>query len=1534
MLKFSIVSMLYYCKLKCGFLLCPSLKHYNEPPKQRKFGTDLLLVPSKNQNINNIGAASKPSSLTKSAIKSSSAKISTSAKDDAENRDGKFLRTRPSPSISSIAPTPISKYNEAGTGVSSSKRIVTGSNSLVYSQTPNTPPTLNQKFRQVCNDDESPWTRGTTKNATNSTNNSSNITSSHPQHLKKSINRGKATPSSAISKSSFFSPPQLSSSQKNHKQSLDGSVQRAKSTTVAVERSSSGQTPSNASPSICKEGKQSTPPVTSIPYQDSNHILVPSNHRENYNSTPSSIYHNHHQSHPFQPYTTTKTTPTLADPNATSAAATTSQTKSINRTTPVHNQEEPSSSYTVEFDFNKPLGMQLEPVIKSSAREIGCRVVRFIDNLVYGMESAARTSGLVHVGDVIVAIDGINVLSKSYQGIIEALKSKPKDDGVRRIKFRNVQKRELSSLLYSEVSKGSLINSTKKNCSPPNDFMSPKEAPTVLIGKKLFAEDFGKGGTDDSLNNIDDNGSNIKAWNKNDDEGITTTQQSITNNDCNVQTTPTFSHHNHKMSETWFSPSSVRKYVQNAPLTSTTPIRRGYNMRTLPETIRKVIHQSVIQPASTIATSTVVATARTIGELLIGHSISEFEEAIRLKHDLLQELSKVRADIEGDKDKIKQLEQENDELRRNHNLLGLHSKMTFSAVESVSSPSQDKEGVAVTELQEVQPSLSIKQPMSIQMAQRQGEQFLDETLASLSLEDQVGTLRSLSNDQRKRVSVQLQELLKQKDQIEDLWSKIQQLALELTASNTALHEARSSLTISNEVTDQVKAEYESRLKKMDDEMKTLKLRYDDAKLREEKLRSDIRIRDNTISSIEKSSTLVAQKHITVQSELDDMQRNLSDAMDRLIDLESQLKLAKSEALTIASSYENKSKQAEELGMELRSTRVLHESLSREKSDLMVELSKCRESQENQKARYENEIEGLKALVQKLRQETLEYRELSERKQEALVLLQGNFAEKEDMIEQLKCGIQSVEKQRDDALSEIQDLKVAVLRSEEEKERLLKEISLCESQNRNLVEEHSSFTNKHKEVQQELFTTKSELNQLKSVLLDLENCNASLLDKNERLQKVAKDSEHAHCSAVQDFQTQVAALEKESQELKASESDSKNKAIFLERKLQLLEDSSNQTAIQLQQASFQLLKRKTELETSETELKRMKDINAKMKAEMNRILHQAALVEKNVTEKMLLSNNEKSGLEDKIAALKSSREEMLADITALKGQLKACEETLSAKSSESVALQKEISKLNNMVKSSAQALAQCEAMLGNAVLEKNSIHEEMTSKLEELQNTMEVIKSEKAYYQSSCADAIAKLNEQVTSMQVLEDRIVQMKLSYDASNKNRTIELLSNESLLEQVKLELEEATKSSESEKSKAVKEIKKIKIEKEQLSTALSEREEVYNALVSDNTNLASQLEKMTSRLLSQKEDSDALRIQLKNSMSFSVMAKNEISLLRSLLNNTENSLKVVTDDFMSKIRVLEDKLANNNAEAEALHLRLDGEIESLTNKLRIKTG
>jgi len=153
--------------------------------------------------------------------------------------------------------------------------------------------------------------------------------------------------------------------------------------------------------------------------------------------------------------------------------------------------------------------------------------------------------------------------------------------------------------------------------------------------------------------------------------------------------------------------------------------------------------------------------------------------------------------------------------------------------------------------------------------------------------------------------------------------------------------------------------------------------------------------------------------------------------------------------------------------------------------------------------------------------------------------------------------------------------------------------------------------------------------------------------------------------------------------------------------------------------------------------------------------------------------------------------------------------------------------------------------------------------------------------------------------------------FDNDHKN---EMLMKDNLIEEMQLKL--------SEKNAALNEINKAK---EELSKALSEKEEVYNALFHDNANLASQLEKIISRPLSQKEDSDALQIQVNDLASHKSLAKNGISRLRSLLDQARFSLKVVTDDLMSKIRVLEDKNGNNNAEAEALHLRNNLQLSSV---------
>jgi hypothetical protein len=101
-------------------------------------------------------------------------------------------------------------------------------------------------------------------------------------------------------------------------------------------------------------------------------------------------------------------------------------------------------------------GMQLEPVINTSAREIGYRVIRFIDNLLHEMDGISSSSigkgECEHVGDVNVAVDGINVLSKTYEGIIEAFYFKLKDGSTMYRKGRR---------LFSEVSKGNSTTTTK-----------------------------------------------------------------------------------------------------------------------------------------------------------------------------------------------------------------------------------------------------------------------------------------------------------------------------------------------------------------------------------------------------------------------------------------------------------------------------------------------------------------------------------------------------------------------------------------------------------------------------------------------------------------------------------------------------------------------------------------------------------------------------------------------------------------------------------------------------------------------------------------------------------------------------------------------------------------------------------------------------------------------------------------------------------------------------------------------------------------
>jgi hypothetical protein len=91
--------------------------------------------------------------------------------------------------------------------------------------------------------------------------------------------------------------------------------------------------------------------------------------------------------------------------------------------------------YNVEFEPG-PIGLKLEPVMINGKNEFGCRVMKFVEKGTNSSPSQASKSGKINVGDVLTAVNGENVTSKSYQDIVSILKAAALEPQGRRITFR------------------------------------------------------------------------------------------------------------------------------------------------------------------------------------------------------------------------------------------------------------------------------------------------------------------------------------------------------------------------------------------------------------------------------------------------------------------------------------------------------------------------------------------------------------------------------------------------------------------------------------------------------------------------------------------------------------------------------------------------------------------------------------------------------------------------------------------------------------------------------------------------------------------------------------------------------------------------------------------------------------------------------------------------------------------------------------------------------------------------------------------
>ena len=83
-----------------------------------------------------------------------------------------------------------------------------------------------------------------------------------------------------------------------------------------------------------------------------------------------------------------------------------------------------------------PMGLELEPVIVSSEREIGCRVKDYYFGLDYSGIAEDILQDSVSIGDIITHIESRNVQSAKFSDILSLLRSLKDSD--RSIVFKNI----------------------------------------------------------------------------------------------------------------------------------------------------------------------------------------------------------------------------------------------------------------------------------------------------------------------------------------------------------------------------------------------------------------------------------------------------------------------------------------------------------------------------------------------------------------------------------------------------------------------------------------------------------------------------------------------------------------------------------------------------------------------------------------------------------------------------------------------------------------------------------------------------------------------------------------------------------------------------------------------------------------------------------------------------------------------------------------------------------------------------------------
>eukprot|EP00978_Attheya_sp_CCMP212_P041112 scaffold231683_cov92-Attheya_sp.AAC.1 len=318
-----------------------------------------------------------------------------------------------------------------------------------------------------------------------------------------------------------------------------------------------------------------------------------------------------------------------------------------------------NTEYEVTFQSG-PLCLKVEPVIKSSGRELGCRLKQSLQGDPGTIPPPIQHFLASKPGDIILAIDGVEVMSKSYSDILGIL-GQPISSGDRIILFRsakessknsasrqgqsiqkcperneNMPKIEKNSSKTTINVEGKSVKNTPSSLSDSKDSLSHH----VHLNFQHLSERDSLMGFNDSCN-VDISSPKDRSLNF-----------SLTPKSNAIECTPVprkdhFT--NHDISSLrdcngMFSPANVKMLVEASSFKDAilyTPMRAP---RTLSKVLSTVL-KSVAPKAKDVMTSSLAMTSSVtekLGQVLLGHSSRDFENAIQMKTELLKELSQAR----------------------------------------------------------------------------------------------------------------------------------------------------------------------------------------------------------------------------------------------------------------------------------------------------------------------------------------------------------------------------------------------------------------------------------------------------------------------------------------------------------------------------------------------------------------------------------------------------------------------------------------------------------------------------------------------------------------------------------------------------------------------------------------------------------------------------------------------------------------------------------------------------------------------------